>query len=331
MRQLLFLRGARRIVETCAAVQPGEHVVIVTDYGKSDIAAAIALAAVARGAEVVTITMPPRTLDGEEPPVSVAAALRHCDVVFTPVTRSITHTNAVKEALASGARAIALTAFVEDQLVGGGIDADFEALAPLCRRVAQLLSRTETAHVATPAGTDLTMSLTGRPGNAHTGLARSRGSFATVPNIEASASPVEGSAEGTIVVDASIPYYDIGVIRQPIVMDVRGGAVTAIHGGDQALRISRLMAAQRDPNVYNIAQLSFGLNPHCHMRGVMLDDEGVYGTCHIGIGTSTMLGGTVKAKMHYDVLMWRPTLTLDGDVVLREGEWLLPEAAAARV
>ena len=80
---------------------------------------------------------------------------------------------------------------------------------------------------------------------------------------------------------------------------------------------------QDDPNVYNIAQLSFGLNPRCRMQGIMLEDEGVYGTSHIGIGTSSLLGGTVKAKMHFDVIMWTPTLTLDGQVVLRDGNWLV--------
>ena len=88
--------------------------------------------------------------------------------------------------------------------------------------------------------------------------------------------------------------------------------------------IERMMAKQNDPNVYNIAQLSFGLNPMCRMQGIMLEDEGVYGTSHIGIGTSTLLGGTVKAPMHFDIIMWNPTLELDGVVVLRDGEWCFP-------
>ena len=72
-----------------------------------------------------------------------------------------------------------------------------------------------------------------------------------------------------------------------------------------------------------IAQLAFGLNPLCKMSGVMFDDEGVYGTSHIGIGTSTLLGGKIKTKMHFDMLMWKPTLELDGNVVLKDGEWRL--------
>jgi leucyl aminopeptidase (aminopeptidase T) len=59
------------------------------------------------------------------------------------------------------------------------------------------------------------------------------------------------------------------------------------------------------------------------MSGLTLDDEGVYGTAHIGIGTSIVLGGEVMASMHYDAVMWEPTLEADGKVVLKDGEWLI--------
>jgi hypothetical protein len=41
---------------------------------------------------------------------------------------------------------------------------------------------------------------------------------------------------------------------------------------------------------------------------------------HIGIGSSITLGGTIKAKTHYDVLMRDATLTIDQEVVLQEGQ-----------
>ena len=92
------------------------------------------------------------------------------------------------------------------------------------------------------------------------------------------------------------------------------------------MELDALLRRQNAPEVYNIAQISFGLNPACPMEGVMLHDEGVYGTSHIGIGTSVLLGGEVKTLTHFDALMWRPTLELDGNIVLRDGEWLVPEA-----
>ena len=48
-------------------------------------------------------------------------------------------------------------------------------------------------------------------------------------------------------------------------------------------------ARRHDPQVYNAAVLGVGLNPKCIMQGIMLEDEGVYGSVHIGIGTNISL------------------------------------------
>lgn len=326
MKQASLLRGAHRILDVCAGLRRNERVVVVSDFRQDHLAEALASAAMTVTPNVVVTTMPPRSYDGQEPEDAVAAAMLEADLVVSVVSTSITHSSAVKAALGNGARGIMLSAFVDDQLEGGGIEADFDAIAPLCHRVADLLADADEAHLTTPGGTDLTMRLDGRPGNAHSGIARQAGRFTTVPNIESSVSPVEGSATGVFVADASIPYYGVGLLSEPVTYSVEDGYVTDIRGGRQAHAIAAKMAEVRDRAAYNIAQLSFGLNPKCVMRGIMLDDEGVYGTSHIGIGTSTSLGGDVKAPMHYDAVMWRPTLRLDGETVLEDGRWLLPEA-----
>ena len=74
-----------------------------------------------------------------------------------------------------------------------------------------------------------------------------------------------------------------------------------------------------DPKVYNVAELGVGLNPKSIMQGVQLEDEAVFGTVHIGIGTNITLGGNVKAAIHYDMIMWEPTIELDGKIVLEAG------------
>ncbi len=323
MKDVLMYKGAQRILDVCAGLKSGEKVLILTDFLKEPIGRVLASAAMAMGAETVLMIMPPRELDGQEPPDTVAMAFKKADLILTPVAKSVTHTNATKEAIAGGTRGIMLSAFVPEQLISGGVFVDFEKQRPMCEKVAKLLEEGKIAKLTTPAGTNLVMDLTGRKGNAHPGIARKPGQITTVPNIEASTSPVEGKTEGILVGDGSIPYYDIGVLKEPVTMTVKEGKVVDIKGGAQAKMIADMAAAQDDPNVYNIAQLAFGLNPLCKMSGIMLDDEGVYGTAHIGIGTSTLLGGKIKTKMHYDVLMWKPTLEMDGKVVLKDGEWLI--------
>ncbi|MBW1699434.1 MAG: hypothetical protein JRK26_21890 [Deltaproteobacteria bacterium] len=55
----------------------------------------------------------------------------------------------------------------------------------------------------------------------------------------------------------------------------------------------------------------------------MLNDEGVLGTIHIGIGTSSNLGGSTKAKTHFDVIIQRPTVFLDETPLLEDGALLI--------
>ncbi|HZK67629.1 MAG TPA: leucyl aminopeptidase, partial [Chloroflexota bacterium] len=98
--------------------------------------------------------------------------------------------------------------------------------------------------------------------------------------------------------------------------------IVDIQGGDpeQVARLKGAWEAQADPNVYNVAEMGIGMNPNCRFTGIMLEDEGVLGSIHIGTGTNITLGGTVKAKSHYDLIMSKPTLDLDGDVLIQDGE-----------
>ena len=83
--------------------------------------------------------MVPRTSDGQEPPKPAADAMLSCDVFISAVKTSITHTHAVKNAVKNGSRGILMTQFTEEILMGGGIEANFEAIAPVCVKFAKIL------------------------------------------------------------------------------------------------------------------------------------------------------------------------------------------------
>lgn len=318
MKKILMSRGARTIVEMCAGVKSGERALVVTEPCMLSMAEAIATAVFAVGAEPVIAIIPPRKSDSEEPPDTVAAAMKACDVFFNVVDKSITHTKATRDAAAAGARGMIMTAFTEEMLAGGGIEADFPAIAPQCKAVAQAMAGAKVIHLTSPGGTNLTLSAKGRPGNALTCMI-SPGQFTTVPTIEANVSPLEGSAEGVIVADASMPYIGIGLLTQPIKAKVEKGMIVSIEGGAQAVTLAANLASKNDPNVYNVAELGIGLNPKCHFSGAMLEDEGVYGSVHIGIGTNITLGGHIKAACHYDLIMTGATIVADGRPVLAAG------------
>jgi len=313
-------KGAGILVRDCAGVREGEIVLVVTDAERLPIARAVAGAAGGAGGRAVVLLCPPRRIDNEEPLPPVAAAMREAAVVFLPVTHSLAHTRATREAVAAGARVLSMTAFTERQMREGGLMADFRARRPLCDAIAARLTRAGEVRVTNPAGTDLAFGVDGRTGNSHCCVLEGPG-FTAVPNIEANISPAGGTARGVLVADGSIPYYGVGVLREPVRFEIAEGFVRAIEGGEQARFLRDLLAAQEDEWVYNVAQFAVGLNPECRdFTGEMLNDEGVNGTIHIGIGTSANLGGEVQAKTHFDAIIRRPSVWFDGEPIIEAGE-----------
>ena len=312
--------GARRLIGHVTDVQAGEQVLIVTDASTDPrIAEALRDAAIEAGASAFVLHTAEAKTDSGEPPAVVVGAMHGADVVFTAVQVSLTHTDAVTDLCRRGGRVAALTQWTPEMLEGGGIEADFHAIEPTVMRVAALFDAGSEVRVTSPSGTDMVLDIRGRSGTPHakTGVVRP-GTFHPIPDIESPVSPVTG--HGRIVCDASIPYLGIGVLEEPVTLEVVDGRVVSIEGSWAADRVRERWASLDDPNVYNLAELGIGMNPHCRMRGLMLEDEGVATTCHFGIGTSTTLGGTVKAACHYDFIVHDPTITVDGRVVMERGE-----------
>lgn len=312
-------KGAKILVRNCARVKAGEKVVIVTDTERLPIARAVEAAAAEAGGRTGVVICPDRNIDNEEPAPEVAVAMRRAGVIFMPITLALSHTQAVREAIGMGARVLSMTAFTERMMNEGGLMADFEARRPLCDSLAERLTLASAVRLTSPAGSELTFSLEGREGNSHCCIVDTPG-FSAVPNIEANTSPRDGTTNGILVCDGSIPYYGVGVIREPVIFEIRDGFVEDIRGGDQAEYLRELLASQNDKWVYNVAQFAIGLNPECHdFTGEMLNDEGVNGTIHMGIGTSASLGGSVQAKTHFDAIIRKPSVWFDGKPIIREG------------
>ncbi|MBT3351102.1 MAG: aminopeptidase [Nitrospinaceae bacterium] len=312
-------KGARILARDCAKVKDGEAVLVVTDEVRLPIAEIVKKAAEEAGGNATLVISPPRKIDNQEPVEEVSAAMRRADVIIMPVTHALSHTRAVREAIGEGARVLSMTAFTENMMKTGGLMADFSARKPLCDALANRLTAAVEVRVTNAAGTELEMSLEGRAGNSHCCIVESPG-FSAVPNIEANTSPKDGTTQGRLVCDGSIPYYGVGIIREPVNFRIENGFVEEITGGEQATFLSNLLAEQNDKWVYNIAQFAIGLNPECKdFTGEMLNDEGVNGTIHIGIGTSANLGGGVQASTHFDAIIRQPSVWFDEEPIIVDG------------
>ncbi len=325
MKEVLMMKGARRLVGVCGAVKEGEKVVIVTDFNLvNSVARVMASAVHERNAEVVIVSMAPRKMHNEKLPQVVAAAMKEADVIFAPTTYTIAHTKARTDATDKGARVVNMPDYSEEVLTSDAlVGVDFEELAPLVKKVAGMLTEAKEAHVTSALGTDVKLGLVGRQGAALTGLIHEPGQFGSPPDIEARITPVEGTSEGIGVVDGSIPAPGVCLLREAVTVTIRKGFVEDIRGGEQARRFADILEKANDHNVYNIAELGIGLNPKAQLKGIMLEDEGMLGTVHIAVGTSGAFGGKIRTSLHLDMIIKNPTIRLDGKIVLMENGRLL--------
>ena len=82
----------------------------------------------------------------------------------------------------------------------------------------------------------------------------------------------------------------------------------------------QILESANDHQVYNIGELGVGLNPKAKLCGLMLEDEGAFGSVHIALGSNADFGGKTKAARHIDLIISKATLILDGQTVLQNGE-----------
>lgn len=314
--------SARNVVRTCARVRVAEQVCIVADTKTLPIAQAILKAAREAGAEPVLVCMTPRRAHGNEPPPIVAGAMRAANVIIQPVTYAITHTDATQQALRQGARVLVLRGITEEIMTGPAMLADYDRIEAVTTTVARRLSEARTIRVRTPAGTDLTLSVAGRTAVALTGRVNGPGTFAAMPDGEAAIAPVEGSAEGVVVVEHTMD--GIGRLDEPIRLAVRAGRVVRIDGGTGAAQLKQLIAAA-DEGATNVAEFAIGTNDRARLIGSMTEDKKSRGSVHVAIGDNHVIGGTVTSELHLDGLLLRPTVEVDGEVLVRDGMLLVGE------
>lgn len=312
-------KGAKKLVEVCGNVQPKEKVLIITDTETGFIGELLFVLTQLITIEASLVSISTRSSHGEPPPSNIAAAIKESDVVFMPLLYSMTHATVTEEARENGARILSMPDFSATMLKKGGIEADFPEIENTVRELSEILTEGEEANLITSKGTNLELNISNREGNPETGLSHQPGSFSSPPNIEANIGPIEGTSSGKLVVDASIPHPRLGALEGQIEIEVQGGQITNIKGGKEANTLLNILEGVNSKKAYNIAELGIGLNPCSAITGNMLEDEGAYGTAHIGVGDNIAYGGHVDCEIHIDLIMHDPTINIDGDTILKEG------------
>lgn len=316
------IAGAKILLTTCSNCQKDEKILFVADNTGLDIAMAMWAASGEFPNRTLTL-MDDRTMHGEDPAPIVAAAMQAADVIFACTRYSMFHSEARKSAVANGARFINMADYDFEMMEHGGVFCDYEKERVRCAKMAEHFRGGKNLEIKTDCGSHMTCSIEGRDPRDQYGVSLEKGVSSSPPDIECATCAVEGTANGVMYIDASIPHPALGLIKEPVKLTIENGLVTKIEGGQEAETLKKVLAALNDPNAYNVGEVGIGINTSGILNGRMLSDEGCGGTAHLGLGDDRGFGGVVACAMHLDCIFHKPTIWVDGKMVMDHGEIIM--------
>jgi leucyl aminopeptidase (aminopeptidase T) len=326
-----LLPGAHNAVETCLAIQKGEHVALIADEASREVAASLEQALADAGAEthgllIESVTKrpmsaaPPEVLDA----LTRAAAGILC---VQPEEGELTARMAIVRVVERRRIRYAHMVGVTPRIMREGMRADYRQVDRLSSQLCERMDHAQALTVRTANGTNFAATFD----RSHvwvksSGLINPR-YWSNLPAGEVFTTP--GSVDGTFVCDGTVGDYfnaKYGVLdRTPLVLEIRAGRLVSARSDHAELERDFWQYCHTDGNSNRVGELAFGTNLGLReMIGVLLQDEKVPGV-HLAFGDP--YGSQTRAdwasKTHVDVLTRGCDVWIDDDQVIAQGRYLL--------
>ena len=191
------------------------------------------------------------------------------------------------------------------QMLTGAMGVDWEKMAERTAGIAERVNECDDIEINTPNGTSIRFSKRGREAKEDNGILTEPGSFSNLPAGEVYLAPLEGTAEGRLVLEwASTRRLD-----SPVTIHIEKGEAVKIEGNEPFVEYLEEKLSEDRKN-RNIAELGIGTNDKAERPDNILESEKILGTVHIALGDNSSFGGKVSTPFHQDFIFFRPTMTL---------------------
>ncbi|MBN2013365.1 aminopeptidase [candidate division KSB1 bacterium] len=257
--------------------------------------------------------------DSDEPPAILRDLMMHVDANLVITTEQIYHSQAIKNACHHGSRILCLTN-TSRSVLERTLSANLDFIVEKSNRLADLLSIGKSVRVTTKVGTELTIPISRYKAFSNTGIVSEAGMMGALPAGEASIPPIKRKAQGIIVVDGSLGA--LGSVDKPIELRIVDGFLKKISGGEAA-QVLRSIIKKCGQGARNLAEFGIGTNPAAQITGVSNEDEKVLGTVHFAFGDASFEGGRIQKPCHVDTIIKKPTVSIDGHLILQDGQLLV--------
>src|SRR5246500_5341004 len=332
-----LLPGAQNAVETCLAIQPGEHVALIADEPSRVVAASLAAAL-----ENVHVTSTALLLEefGPRPmrsaPAPVLEALEAADVgilCMTPQPGELSARMAIVKVVERRQIRYAHMVGVTPEIMRQGMRTDYRMVDRLSDKLRERMLRAESLTVRTEAGTSFSAHFDRQLDWVKTSGLISPRYWSNLPAGEVFTTPA--TVDGTFVCDATAGDYfngKYGDLREtPLVLEIIGGRLVHAECKRKDLEDEFWRYCHTDENSDRVGELAFGTNLGLtRMIGILLQDEKFPGV-HIAFGDpyGSQTHADWKSRTHVDVLTRNCDVWIDQDQVIEKGRYQMDHLGLA--
>lgn len=319
-------------------VEPGDVCAVLSETQSRPINVQLSeLALQSLGAKVfhVTLTTPAQSapvpvrstgasdaIDGLQPVIS---ALASSVLVADCTVEGLLHAPELPAILGDGARVLMVSnehpELLERLTPDPALEAKVKAGTKLLRQAAEM-------RVTSPAGTDLTIDVSGAPAGSSWGYTSRPGSIAHWPGGLCLCFPAAGSVNGTLVLD----HGDVNLtfkryMESPVRLTIENDFITDIAGdGLDARLMSSYFEAWGDEEAYAVSHVGWGMNPAARWDALTMYDKSQVNGTELRAFAGNFLYSTGANEVagrhtlgHFDLPMRGCTVALDGEAVVIDG------------
>ena len=255
----------------------------------------------------------------------VVSALKASPVIVDLTVEGLMHARETGDILRAGARILTISNEHPEALERLVPRAEDEA--PV-RAAVKRVKAAKRMHVTSPAGTDLTVNLEGAQTVGVWGFTTKPGTLQHVPGGLVVSFARAGATAGRLVFapgDANLTFKRY--VESAVTATIEADYITKLEGsGADAQLMRTYLEAWDDRNAYGVSHVGFGMNRRARREALTLYDQrdtngtelrAVAGNFLFSTGANEFAGRFTAG--HFDLPVFGTTITLDGDVVVRDG------------
>jgi aminopeptidase len=325
-------RGAENAIH-CMGVKGDDRVFILTDYARASIAKRVASVALEKHADVSVHFLEHY---GQRPLTSFPDALR-TDLLQAHPT--VTYYIATAQPGEITFRIPLLPFLVRDlnvrhghmigideTLMADGMCADYDEVYTITHQVYDKVRTAQKIHVTSAKGSDVTATFHPDwkwiPCDARY---VTQGKWGNLPEGEVFTAPA--TLDGVLVCDVLGDFFSekYGVLKTPLMLTVKHGFITEVSSEDEAMAHEVQSYLFSVPNGNRAGEFAIGtLTSLTGLVGNLLQDEKLPGL-HVAFGNPypEFTGADWDAQIHVDVIPTNCTIEVDGQIIMRDGQFTL--------